>query len=211
MELKHALFAQPDVSIYQVDREQDLAIDYLHWEITPIHAPTLAAESVCDGILDGFFILKAAFVLPNGEIRDGYIDMMMPERLSETAYFLDGGDILQIPQRDFRVWGVPLVAIEKFGNCELFYSKVNPEIGLEVLRKGLAVAKNKEDIAADMAYILRDEKRYRESLEAFTVAIEAGEAMGHANEQYFQYYYHEREALLKKLGGAEARAPSASD
>ncbi|WP_200858551.1 hypothetical protein, partial [Klebsiella pneumoniae] len=79
-------------------------------------------------------------------------------------------------------------------------------IGLEVLREGLAVAKNKEDIAADMAYILRDEKRYQESLEAFTVAIEAGKARGHANAQYFQYYYSEREALLKKLAGAEVRA-----
>src|SRR5438128_6762352 len=128
MELKDALFAEPDVFIYQeVDPEDLSAKDFLHWEVVPIHAPTLAAESVRDGILDGFFILKAAFVLPNGEIRDGYIDLVMPERISDAAYFLDGGDILQIPQRDFRVWGVPLVAIEKFGNPELFYSKVNPE------------------------------------------------------------------------------------
>ncbi|HSP62313.1 MAG TPA: hypothetical protein VLQ90_04955, partial [Pyrinomonadaceae bacterium] len=139
------------------------------------------------------------------------IDLAMPERLSDTAYFLDSGDILQVPQRDFGVWGVPLVAIEGFGNYELFYSRIKPEIGLEVLRKGLAVAREKENIAVDMAYILRDEKRYQESLDAFTLAIEEGEARGHANEQYFQYYYREREALLKKLGAAEVRAPGASE
>ncbi|HSP63858.1 MAG TPA: hypothetical protein VLQ90_12805, partial [Pyrinomonadaceae bacterium] len=83
MELKHALFAQPDVFIYQeVDPEADLSVkDFRRWEIAPIHAPTLAAESVRDGILDGLFFLKAAFVLPNGKIRDGYIDLVMPERL----------------------------------------------------------------------------------------------------------------------------------
>ena len=212
MRLKDTLFAQPDVSIYQVDPDTDHSInDFLHWRLTPIHSETLAAEFVHDRILDGVFILKAAFVTQSGEIRDGYVDVVMPERISETAYLLEDGHIRQKSYRELKYWGVPLVAIEGFGAYELFYSRSNPEIGLEVLRKGLAVARDRENIAANMGYILRDEKRYQEAVEAFTVAIEEGEAMGHGKEQYFQYYYAEREELLKKLDATKTRAPIARE
>lgn len=212
MELQEALFSQTDVSIYQVHREQDLVVDFRRWSVSPIHAATLAANSVPDGILDGHFILKAVFALPGGEILDGYVDAVLPERISETAYLIEDGHIRQKTYRDFpRIWGVPLVAIEGFGNYELFYSRINPEIGLEVLRKGLAIAKDKENIALDIGYILRDEQRYQESLEAFTVAIDAGEAAGHGNRQYFQYYYAERDALLKKLAAADEPKPNVSE
>jgi hypothetical protein len=76
-----------------------------------------------------------------------------------------------------------------------------------VLRKGLAGARKRENIAADMAYILRDERRYEESVEAFTIAIEEGDATSGVN----KYYCMEREALLKKIGAPQLRAPIAGE
>jgi hypothetical protein len=121
MKLKETLFAQPDLLIYQVDPDTDHSInDFLHWMLTPIYSETLAAEVVHDGILDGVFILRAAFVSQSGEIRDGYVDVVMPERISETAYLLEDGRIRQKSYRELKYWGVPLVAIEGFGAYELF-------------------------------------------------------------------------------------------
>ena len=210
MNLKQALFAHPDVSIYQVDSDEyetdgepddvddSSENDFLYWKVTPIYAPTLAAESARDRILDGHFILKAVFVSPSGELQDCYVSVSMPERISETAYFYEGDHIRQGWKDELKGKVVPLVAIEGFGSYELFYSRSKPEIGLDVLRKGLDVAKNRADIAQDMAYILRDEKRYEESVEAFTIAIEENEAKGAGNE----HHYFERAALREKLGDA---------
>ena len=69
------------------------------------------------------------------------------------------------------------MAIEKFGVYDQYYVKGHAEVGMKVLREGLAVAKSKGPIALDLAYILRDEKRYAESAEAFTLAINQGEGV----------------------------------
>jgi hypothetical protein len=189
MKLKQALFQMPDVSIFQVDSDDE---SFLDWEVEPIIAPTLAADYVRDEILDGLFIIKAVHISTEGELEDCYLDVVMSERISETAYLQSNGEIVGI--MSYRVSGeiIPTVAIEGFGLYELFYSRLKPEIGLSVLRNGLKVAKRKGYIAADMAYILRDENRKLEAIEAFDIVIAEGEAN--------EYTYLERAALREETG-----------
>lgn len=155
------------------------------------YAPTLEAEHCADGTLDGFFILKAIFITKQG-LQDCYLDVSMPERINDYAYVQSGGEIIQIYSHRLEGDVVPAVAIEGHGVYELFYSHLKPEVGLNVLRAGLREAKKKGHIAEDIAYILRDENRHLEAIEAFSVVIT--ERM--ANE----YTYWERADLLEKIG-----------
>ena len=190
MKLTEALFKQKDVPIYQVNDFDDE--DFLNWDVEPIYAATLAAEYVPGGLLDGFFIIKAFLILNDGELQDCFMDVTMPERIHEQAYVQAGGEIIQTYSYQLEGEVIPAVAIEGHGIYELFYSRLKPEVGLKVLREGLKVAKKKGHIAEDMAYILRDENRHLEAIEAFNIVI----AEGLAN----QYTYWERAGLLEITG-----------
>lgn len=176
MKLNQALFQMPDVSIFQViyDDESFLGDNYLDWDVEPILAPTLASDYVQDKILDGHFILKAVHVSTEGELKDCYLNVVMPERISDTAYFKSNKETVEI--RSYEVPGeiIPTVAIEGYGIYELFYSQLKPDVGINILRNGLKVAKQKGFVANDLAYILRDENRKFEAIEAFDTVIKEG-------------------------------------
>lgn len=179
----------PDVSIFQVDWDDG---SFLDWEVEPIIAPTLAGDYVRDKILDGLFILKAVHISTEGELQDCYLDVVMPERISETAYFHTDEEIVEIMSHKVSGEVIPMVAIEGFGVYDLFYSRLKPEIGLSVLRNAVKVARQKSYIAEDMAYILRDENRKLEAIEAFDIVIAEGEPN--------EYSYLERAGLREETG-----------
>ncbi|MFN9246388.1 MAG: tetratricopeptide repeat protein, partial [Planctomycetota bacterium] len=66
------------------------------------------------------------------------------------------------------------VPIDCFGVYELFYSRIAPDLGIDILRKGLALSQNKLHIAQDLGYILRDERRFAEAAIAFQLAVDVG-------------------------------------
>jgi hypothetical protein len=172
VKLRQALLGQPKASIYQVDLSDFEDDNFLEWDVTPINAEILAAEYVQEGMLDGLFLLKALFLSQQNEPRSCYLDVSMPERISDSAYFPEGDTIIRSDLYKLQGEVIPLVAIEGFGVYDMFYSHINPEVGLNVLRQGLSLAKRKSFIAADMGYILRDEQRHEEAISAFTIAIE---------------------------------------
>lgn len=141
--------------------------DIRDWELDPIDAPVLRESEISD-----FFIVKAKHVLPDGEVRDCYLDLCLPERISDYAYFLREGEI------DFRYHHecdgdvICAVPIDCFGVYELFYSRIAPDVGIDILRKGLTVSRHKQYIAEDLGYILRDERRFAEAAEAFQLAAD---------------------------------------
>jgi tetratricopeptide (TPR) repeat protein len=68
-------------------------------------------------------------------------------------------------------FGIPVIAIEKFGVPQLFYAKENPNAGIAVLQGGLQQARERKDIAYDLAVLLRKEKRNQEAIEAFSICL----------------------------------------
>ena len=77
----------------------------------------------------------------------------------------------EVPIQEFEYDVVPALACEGYGNYELYYSSSNPQIGIEVLRKGIHSAIDKSAPAEDLGYICRDEGQIKEAIEAFTIAL----------------------------------------
>jgi tetratricopeptide (TPR) repeat protein len=133
------------------------------------------AEKLADEILpanEGFFLIQGKNILQDGTIKNCYIDMSMPERISDYAYFLQGESLEYRYHHECDGEIISAVPIDACGNYELFYSRIAPEAGIEVLRRGLRTSGRKRHIAQDLGYILRDEGRFQEAIAAFLVASE---------------------------------------
>jgi tetratricopeptide (TPR) repeat protein len=166
MRLVDAITQYPDVPIFAVlDSDAD---DKSQWDFKPIDASVLT-----DSDEHAFFIVKAKRICPDGAVADCYIDICLPERISEYAYFLCGDRV------DFRYYHecdgeiICAVPIDCYGVYDLFYSRTAPDIGIEVLRQGLAASPHKAFIAEDLGYIFRDERRFDQAAEMFQIAVDA--------------------------------------
>lgn len=165
MRLEEALKTYPEFRIFRVDNSE--SDEKGEWDAQPIDAAVLSEE-------DGFFIVKAKNILPDGAVRDCYIDISLPERVSDYAYRIRDGSLEVKYRHEFEgelVCAVPIIA---FGVYELFYSKARPDIGIEILKNGLKSSPQKAAIAEDLGYILRDERRFDEAAQAFELAVQEG-------------------------------------
>jgi tetratricopeptide (TPR) repeat protein len=191
--LGDALF-KLNCKIFEVVEPHPVDSDFPDWILTPIEAPLLAKEYTRAGIMDGYFIVEGLVVHKDGTTERAYLDLSLPERNIDSHFLLQGGRIMRgVGTLLDNAKIIPTVAIERFGVYDQYYVKGFAELGLRVLREGLAVAKVKWPIALDLAYILRDEKRYSEAIHAFTVAINSG-----YTKSYF--VYSERARLYQLLG-----------
>lgn len=139
------------------------------WELEP-----LEAELLSDNDSDGLHVMKALNLLPDGSIRECYMDMNLPERICDYAFFVEMGSLRFGYRYEFPGEILPAAALDCFGNYELYYSKLRPQLGIDILKRGLAMAERKHYIAEDLGYIFRDEQRFREAAEAFKIAVEEG-------------------------------------
>jgi len=165
----HAVTSHPEIKFFHVlDAESD--DNPWDWRLEPLHVDVLS-EVDLDDI---YVIMKALHVLPDGEIHDCYIDMSLPERISDYAFFVEKESLRFGHHHEFSGEIIAGAALDCFGIYELFYSRRKPEVGIEILRRGLAVAQRKRCIAEDLGYILRDERRFQEAAEMFKIAVEEG-------------------------------------
>ena len=163
MKLIQALAKLPEVRIFRIEDSDD--DDQAKWDVEPVDFPVLLESEY-------FFILKAKNVLPDGTIKDCYIDVSLPERINDYTYFFDGKFLKVILSDEVEGDVISAVPIDCFGLYELFYSKINPDLGIDILKEGLAVSEQKHYIAEDLGYIFRDEGRYREAAEMFQIAVD---------------------------------------
>jgi tetratricopeptide (TPR) repeat protein len=196
MKLGATLF-RTNCKMFEVVESEDTG-DYLEWNLVPLAGQTLAREHMLSGLADGYFVLEGLLVHADGRIEQAYTDVSLPERNIDSHFLLRNKEVVRgrgtfVPNAQV----IPAVAIEKVGVYDQYYVKGRAEIGLKVLQDGLAVAKLKWPIALDVAYILRDEKRYSEAVEAFTLAISECDSINY-------FYYSERAKLFTKLNNQKA-------
>ena len=159
--------------------------DELYWTIEPTDFDLLPEE-------ENIYYLKAFQVLTDNT-SDCYIGIMTPERIAETVVKKEpSGQIVAESIYDQEQTIIPAVASDCFGNYELYYAKENPQIGIDVLKGGLEKAINKNVVAEDLGYILRDEERIEEAIEAFKISEQNGPSS--------EYTYLELSRLYKRLG-----------
>jgi tetratricopeptide (TPR) repeat protein len=175
LKLADALFKEPTWA-YQVveDTRDDGADNVLDWELKPLAGPTLASEDV-EGEFQGLFIIAAQLVTEQAQPQPCYLDLVLPERVAEHHFLQDGESVSR--RRGRRAPNgtvIPSIGIEKFGNYTLFLAKENPSVGIDVLLAGIPKARHRDYLAYDLALLLRDQKRYQEAIDAFSIVLEEG-------------------------------------
>ena len=159
-----------------------------NWDVEPVDSQILNSEG-------GFFIVKAKNILLSKEIVDCYIDLTLPERISDYAYFYHGKTIKYDYLYEFQGDIICAVPIENYGCYELYYSKITPEVGINILKKALDTSQKKTSIAEDLGYILRDEERYKEASEMFQISADS--------EPSSYFIYGELADCYKQIGDNE--------
>ncbi len=165
-----------------VDNETDMEIEPTDLEVIPDDD-------------NGYYIVRA-IEIADKKTTDCFIDMSTPERVTDIAIkkgFLGGVKISYTYESEI----IPSVASDCFGLYELYHSKSNPEIGIQILRNGLSKATNKNIVAEDLGYILRDEGRIQEAIEAFKISEDFGPST--------EYTFLELSHLYEKLGDLEKK------
>jgi hypothetical protein len=214
MLLGSSMFADPDVNIYTFDRDAwwnaqtDEVIfdasdedDYRHWVISPIRAPILSAAALGVERLDGCFLIRGVVISPSceGIGPECFIGVTMPERIVDYTFVHLDGKIIEHTGPWSYGRAVPSIAIDKSGNYDLYHVRGCADYGVSVLRRGLEISGNSWPIVSDLAYILRDEGRHQEAVDAFSLLIEK------EPDYLLEYAYHERERLYGALGQLEAQ------
>lgn len=139
----------------------------------------------CEKLWDAYFVVKA-LLIKNNEIENCFIDVCIPERISEFIFRMINGELVIDNIYEKNLQAIPAIASEQFGDYELYYSKENPQLGIDILKKGFEIATQKNIIAEDLGYILRDENRFEEAIEEFKIS----EAFGPSTEYtYWELYY----------------------
>ena len=167
-----AIGANPLSKAFRVSRHR--SDDPRKWTLEPMDVPVLSD----DGSGGGFFIVAALHVLPSGQIDPCFLDVSFPERINDYAYFVEGPRLVYGRTREYPGKIIPAIAFDCRGQYDTFYVETAPQIGIDILKNGLALAARKRYIARDLAYILRDEKHYQEAAEMFELVVieEPGEA-----------------------------------
>jgi tetratricopeptide (TPR) repeat protein len=202
MRLAEALFKQPWPA-YQVlaDIEDDDWDRLEEWELKSLEGPTLAPEDV-EGDFQGLFIIAAQLVTAEAVPQTCYLDLVLPERIADRHFVQEGGSIVWRRGRSVPDGTViPAIGIEKFGNYTLFFAKENPSAGIDVLKGELSNARHRDYLAYDLAFLLRDQKRYEEAIDAFSIVIE--ERQRAEISSILHMLYTERARLYAAIGQPE--------
>ena len=157
----------------------------LNWTVEPTDYELIPEE-------ENYYFVKAYEVSQNGKT-DCYIGVMTPERIAEVVIKQNSNGQTEIESiYDQEKSIIPAIASDCFGDYELFYSKENPQLGIDILKSAITKATNKNVVAEDLGYILRDEGRVKEAIEAFKISEENGLSS--------EYTFLELAGLYEQLG-----------
>ena len=185
MKLKD-IFSDKKTKIFLVtnddkDNELDWPIEPTDFELIPDEEET--------------FFVKAKQVYKDKTV-DCFLSIVTPERIADFVIKLDKNNKAIVESfSDQENSIIPVVASDCFGDYELYYSKENPQFGIDILKDGLTKSTTQNVIAEDLGYILRDEERTQEAIEAFLISEQ--------NEPSSEYIYGELAKLYEQLGQTE--------
>jgi tetratricopeptide (TPR) repeat protein len=183
MKVKDLFDKKLSTKIYNVtDEDSD---DVLKWKIEPTDLELIPEE-------EGHYIVIAKQTLMDRTV-ECYIDLITPERTAENVIKLDTkGKVIVESIYDQENTVIPAVASDCFGIYELYYSKENPQIGIDILKAGLVKSDLKTVIAEDLGYIYRDENRIDEAIDSFLISDKTNPSS--------EYIYQELAQLYGQLG-----------
>jgi len=185
MEIKD-VFTDKKTKIFQIiDEESE---NEINWKIKSTEFELIPE-------IEGNFIVKALEVFENKTV-ECYIQIITPERNADFVFKEDErGKVIVENFYEQQNSVIPSVASECFGVYELYYSRENPKVGIEILKNGIRKTENKINIAEDLGYIYRDEKMIDEAIEMFLLSEKY--------EPNSKYTFQELSQLYLKKGNIE--------
>ena len=163
--LINTIQANPDCGIFEIlNSDNDNPIE---WEIKPT-----TLQLIPNG--EGHYLTKAYRIEKNGLYKSAYINVSTPERIIDFVIYDLKKPSYSYAYNSINIEVIPAVASDCFGSYEVYYSRNNPDLSIEVLKQGLEISKEKNVIAEDLGYILRDEDRPKEALKYFLISEEYG-------------------------------------
>jgi len=182
MKLKN-IFTDKNTKIFLVTNDDK--DNELEWTIEPTDFELIPDE-------EETFFVRAKQVYTDKTV-DCFLNIVTPERIADFVIKLDKNNKAIVENfSDQENSVIPVVASDCFGDYELFYAKENPQFGIDILKDGLTKSLTKNVIAEDLGYILRDEERTEEAIEAFLISEQ--------NEPSSEYIYGELAQLYGQLG-----------
>ena len=182
MKLKD-IYKERNTNVFIVTEQDD--DNELNWTIEATDFELIPEE-------ENYYFVKA-FEISENEKTDCYIGIMTPERIAEIVIKQGSNGQTKVESIYDQVKSIiPSIASECFGDYELYYSKENSQIGIDILKSGLTIATNKNVVAEDLGYILRDEGRIEEAIEALKISEENGPSS--------EYTFWELAGLYEELG-----------
>lgn len=173
------------INFYDCEEMKDWIVEKTNFKLIP--KPN-------ENLWDAYFVVKG-YIVDKNKIEDCFIDLCIPERISEFAFSMIDKELVINNIRDKNIQTIPAMASECFGNYELYYVKENPQLGIDILKKGLAIANHKNVIAEDLGYILSDENQIDDAILAFKISEECIPST--------EYTYWELYSLYIELGNIE--------
>ncbi|WP_441803764.1 tetratricopeptide repeat protein [Leeuwenhoekiella sp. W20_SRS_FM14] len=163
--LINTIQANPDCGVFEIlNSDNDNPIE---WEIKPT-----TLQLIPNG--EGHYLTKAYRIEKNGLYKSAYINVSTPERIIDFVIYDLKKPSYSYAYNSINIEVIPAVASDCFGSYEVYYSRNNPDLSIEVLKQGLEISKEKNVIAEDLGYILRDEDRPKEALKYFLISEENG-------------------------------------
>jgi len=163
----------------------------LNWTIEPTKHELIPAE-------ENHYFVKA-FEVSQSSIAECYMGIMTPERVIQFVIKEDENGqayVESIYHQENSI--IPAIACDFSGYYGIYYAKENPQAGIEVLRSGLENATNKSAVAEDLGYILIDEERINEAIEAFEISEK--------NTPTTRYTFFELAKLYEQRGAVDKNA-----
>ena len=183
------IFTSKQINLFVVtDKETN---NPLEWEIAPTDFD-LIPDTV------NTYLVKAKQVFADKTI-DCFISIEVPERIVDYVIKpCHHGNTASESIYDQEYSIIPAVASNCFGNYELYYARENPQVGIDILKAGLPKAKQKNVVAEDLGYILRDENRIEEAIEAFLISEQ--------NQPSSEFIYSELSELYRIIGASDKQS-----
>src|SRR5205085_11783608 len=114
-----AVSAHPGIKFFRVI---DSSAEHpAQWELQPLETDLLS-----DADSNGLHVMKALNLLPDESIRECYMDMNLPERISGYVFFIENGSLRFGYHHEFPGEILPAFALDCFGVYELFFSEKRP-------------------------------------------------------------------------------------
>lgn len=183
------IFTSKQINLFVVtDKETN---NPLEWEIAPTDFDLIPDT-------ENTYFVKAKQVFAEKTI-DCFISIEVPERIVDYVIKpCHNGNTASESIYDQEYSIIPAVASNCFGNYELYYARENPQVGIDILKAGLPKAKQKNVVAEDLGYILSDENRIEEAIEAFLISEQ--------NQPSSEFIYSELSELYRIIGASDKQS-----